>query len=286
MILDGHIHIRDGERDRTKFLSDLKDAGVDGGAVISLPPPAFPAVARSAPADKRLEDVLWWCEESDALYPLFWIDPLEDHALDQVDRAVTAGIVGFKMICDRYDPGDERALPVYRRIAEANKPVLFHSGILWDGKASSPYNRPAEFEALLEIPNLRFCIAHISWPWCDEAIAVYGKFLNASETRQDLSVEMFIDTTPGTPVIYRKDVLTKIYTIGYDIENNIIFGADCSANHYNVNWTREWIERDTKILDELKVSKRDQDRLFSRNLQRFLRVSGERISRKGLRPGE
>ena len=39
-------------------------------------------------------------------------------------------------------------------------------------------------EAGFDIPGLRFCCAHISWPWCEECVAVYGKFLNAL-TRSD-----------------------------------------------------------------------------------------------------
>ena len=63
-------------------------------------------------------------------------------------------------------------MEVFRTISQADRPILFHSGILWDGKPSGPYNHPAGFESLLEVDGLRFCLAHISWPWCDELIAV------------------------------------------------------------------------------------------------------------------
>lgn len=121
MILDGHIHVLDLTEDRDGFLKKLGHAEINGGLVISLPPPAFPFVA-----------------------------------------------------------------------------------------PSSQYNRPSEFEPLLEINGLKFSLAHISWPWCDELIAVYGKFLNAYAGNPDHSVEMFIDITPGTPPIYRQEVLTKL----------------------------------------------------------------------------
>ena len=74
---------------------------------------------------------------------------------------------------------------------------------MWDGKPSGPYNRPVGFESLLEVQGLRFCMAHVSWPWCDELVAVYGKVLNGYTNRRDLTVEMFVDITPGTPPIYR-----------------------------------------------------------------------------------
>ena len=49
---------------------------------------------------------------------------------------------------------------------------------------------------------------------------------------KDLSVEMFIDTTLGTPVIYRNEVLTKLLTVGYDVLDNIIFGTNCNTSEY------------------------------------------------------
>ena len=71
---------------------------------------------------------------------------------------------------------------------------------------------------------MRFSLAHISWPWCDELIAAYGKILNASASRADYRGEMFVDITPGTPTIYRREALTKLFTVGYDIQDNVIFG--------------------------------------------------------------
>ena len=101
-------------------------------------------------------------------------------------------------------------------------------------KPSSPFNRPAEFEALLAVKGLTFCLAHIGWPWCDEMIAVYGNSSTRTLKHADAG-EMFIDLTPGTPPIYRKEALTKLFTVGYDIEDNVIFGTDCTADDYNVS---------------------------------------------------
>ena len=200
--------------------------------------------------------------------------------------AVDGGAKGFKIICGHHYPGDERAMPVLRRIAAAKRPVLFHSGILWDGKPSSRFNRPAEFEALLEVDGLKFALAHISWPWCDECVAVYGKFLNAYSRRPDLSVEMFIDLTPGTPPIYRKEALAKLLTVGYDIENNLIFGTDCCANDYNVAWTKKWHVRDRGIYHKLHVPRPAVRNIFGGNLRRFLGLTAEKVEKKTPRPGE
>ncbi len=287
MILDGHVHMGDGKKDPALFMQRLAEAGMDGAAVISLPPPAsFPGVAELASAVHRLDDLMSFTERHDKLYPLFWIDPMENDAVEQVAESAAQGVAGFKVICNSYDVADPRAMKVFRAIAKLGKPILFHSGILWDGMASSRFNRPIQFEALLEIDGLRFTLAHISWPWCDELIAVYGKFLNAYDRRPDLGVEMFVDLTPGTPAIYRRDALTKLFTVGYDVENNVIFGSDCEVNDYNVGWSREWITRDGEIYEQIGVGKEIRKKIYRDNLLRFLGVSKNSVTHKSLRPGQ
>jgi len=247
MILDGHIHLGREPCDRAALGARMAEAGVDGGVLLSLPPGSMGDVIGTASVAERLDDLFAWCACAPNLYPFFWIDPTTTDARAQV-----------------------RAMRTFEAIAQAGKPILFHSGILWDGKPSSSFNRPAEFECLLEVRGLRFCLAHISWPWCDELIAVYGKFQNALTRRSDLNIEMYVDITPGTPPIYRRDALTKLFGVGYDIEHNVIFGSDCTANAYNVGWVREWMERDRTILADLDVRPEVIDAVFGENLLRFL----------------
>ena len=269
MLLDGHVHMMDLERDPAAFLAELAEAGVDGALVISYPPKCFSAVGPPRPDARRLEALIRIAEAHDALYPVHWIDPLADDVSDQIDAALRAGVMGFKVICNRFHPWEETPMAVFDAVARAGKPILFHSGILWDGTPSGRFNRPAGFEALIEIPGLRFALAHISWPWCDECVAVYGKLLNARARRPELSSEMFIDTTPGTPELYRRDALTKLFTI-YDAAHNVIFGSDSDVAGYGGKRTREWVDRDTAILTDLGLPPETLDGYLAGNLRRFL----------------
>lgn len=270
MLLDGHIHIEEGTVNAGEFHNNLQKAGIDGGVVLSLSPNSFYFNKCTHTSADRLDNLFSWVGSHSGLYPFYWIDPMEDDAAEQVYLADKYGVCGFKIICNNFFPGCEKAMQVYREIAKTKKPILFHSGIIWNGQASSRYNRPCEFEDLLEIIGLRFSLAHVSWPWCDENIAVYGKFKDSYSLRPELNAEMFIDLTPGTPPIYRREVLTKLLTVGYDIDKNLVFGTDCMANHYNCAYAREWADRDNVIYTSLGIDDKAVQNIFSGNLKRFL----------------
>jgi len=267
-IYDLHIHRDDGKP--KKFISQLEEAGVYGAAVFSKRP-----IMDGPSYKERIKDILDFCKDYPGrLFPVLFIHPYESGASDLAKDAVSRGIAGFKMICSDYYVSDPVCLELLRTIASLNKPVCFHSGILWDKNVSAQYNRPINWECLLTIPGLRFSLAHCSWPWYDECIALYGKFQNAYDTRPG-AAEMFFDLTPGTPVPYRRDLLTKLHTVGYDVEHNILFGTDCRTD-YRVEWSKQWQDIDNAIYDELKISKETRKQIYQDNFLRFFGVSGKK----------
>ena len=181
--------------------------------------------------------------------------------------SILSGGCLFSASCNR--PCDERTIPVYAKIAASGKPLVFHSGILWDALPSSEYFRPVLFEGLLEVPGLRFALAHVSWPWHDECLAVFGKLYNAPARRGTAVPKMFIDTTRGTPEIYRKEVLTKIAAFSWH-RGRIMFGTDCVVSHYNVKNCRHAMDCDDAIFGELGLDAQATDRYYRGALQDFL----------------
>ncbi len=270
MILDTHIHIREGEVKRDEMLKNMKKAGIDGGCLFSIHPASFRKDGEGMCAEARLENLFKWVGNEPTLFPFFFIDPLEEDALEQVKMAVDAGVAGFKIICNRHYPCDERPMEVIKAIAETGKPILFHSGILYSNSASSIYNRPVYFEPLLFVKNLRFAMAHVSWPWCDECIAVHGHFRSLRRRGQNNGSEMFLDFTPGTPPVYRKEVITKVMTSLGDVSDNILFGVDATANDYNSEYAAAIIARDNDIFASLCVGEDVKEKYYHRNLMRFL----------------
>ncbi len=128
-----------------------------------------------------------------------------------------------------------------------------------------------EFEPLMSVAGLRFALAHISWPWCDECIAVYGKLDNAVKHAGAVG-GMRIDNTPGTPKIYREDALRKTLLSGYDVLDKLYFGSDNFTEDYRVAWVKDWIALDKQIYEGIGLTKDQVGRMFSDNLLAF--VSG------------
>ncbi len=81
---------------------------------------------------------------------------------------------------------------------------------------------------------------------------------------------MFIDICPGTPPIYREEALTKLWTVGYKVEDNILFGVDSSLDQYGVENARAIIERDNQIYDKLDLDASVREKIYWKNAQRFI----------------
>lgn len=277
-IFDMHIHARGKTPSPEKLISEMDKAGVYGGCVFSAPPEeqGIPDLG-SASFEERLLEIEGWCKGyEDRLFPVMWIHPREENITEKVRRAVKCGVAAFKMICTDYYVYEQQPMALLREIASLGVPVIFHTGILWDGNVSSSYNRPLCFESLLNIEGLRFSMGHCSWPWIDECIAMYGKFLNAKS--RGATAEMFFDVTPGTPEIYRRELFTKLYTIGYNVGDNIMFGLDSYADAWNSDWAKKWLKLDGEIMDRLGVCRRYREKMYSDNLMRFLNKGGEAVS--------
>lgn len=269
--MDCHVHMLGKISRLEDMLEGLDAADVDAAVVLSFPPESNAEADTSKysfAAEDRLSFVMEWAGKSERIFPFFWIDPMEEDAFKQVDMAVEAGIAGFKVICNHFYPCDERPMEVWRHIAGKKKPILFHSGILYTKNFGSVYNRPVNFEPLFEIPDLKFALAHVSWPWHDECIALYGHWRWRYESHMT-TAEMFIDTTPGTPKIYREEVLTKLYRAGAGIEDNIMQGTDCFMD-YDAAYSKDIHGMDEFLLDKLGVTEEQKEKYRCKNLLRFL----------------
>ena len=221
--------------------------------------------------DARLKRLKEWCDHSDGrLVPIYYINPVERDAMQQAEKAVDAGCAGFKVICETHYPGDERAMPVYQRIADLGKSILFHSGILWDWGDNGNYNRPCNFECLMGVSNIKFALAHVPWPWTDECLSVYGKFTNLWEHPSFRNQFMHIDLTPGTPMCYRQDVLNTIHDVDYwGIRDRMLFGSDAFTSTFDGAFIADWAKNDTEMLLKAGYDQETVDKVLYDNAMAF-----------------
>lgn len=282
-IYDMHIHVDTGTPDSARLLHDLESAGIYGGGIISAAPIESKENLLSLDYKERVKNVLEWCKDAgDRLVPILWVNPFEKDISAKIHDAKAEGIKAFKIICEDHYVYCKENMQMLAEIEKTGLPVIFHTGILWSGKDSSRYNRPADWECMLEFGRTKFALAHCSWPWYDECIAVYGKFLNSYNHRQ--SSEMFFDITPGTPEIYRRDLITKMFTVGYDVDDNIMFGTDQTTVQYGSDWVKKWLSIDGALFDELGVSQDVRQKIYHDNFMRFL--SGEDVDHTLPKMGE
>ena len=282
-VYDMHMHTK-GLLDGESTLERMGLAGVNGGSVFSLHPRCYTSLGvHDMEGRDRLNLVLESCRNYEEwLFPVLWIHPDEPDLTSLIEEAAQRGIAAFKCICNDFYIGEEKGIRMLEAVAKTGKPIFFHSGILWDDSPSSKYNRPLNWEELLNrsegtinrIRGLRFSLAHCSWPWYDECIALYGKFLANFRAHPEDDIQMFFDLTPGTPVSYRFDLFRKLLNCGYDVEHNILWGTDCFADDYNDEWARKWLGTDNAIMDQLNISTAIRENIFHKNAERFLGLPG------------
>ena len=263
---DLHVHGPGSIDSRDEFIQTLEQAGLYGAAIFSL---RAEGMDRGTPYEKRVSGVLEYCEGYDGrFFPVLWIHPFESNASAKARDAVNRGIKGFKIICNTYCVSDRLSMELMHTIAELDKPICFHSGILWDTRASGHFNRPINWECLIEVPRLRFSMGHCGWPWYDECIALFGKLQIAAAERSDVC-EMFFDLTPTAPIATRCELLTKLFTSGYDVKHNILFGTDSGVNNYNAVFSKKWQDTDNAIYKELGLGSDVRKLIYQDNFLRF-----------------
>jgi predicted TIM-barrel fold metal-dependent hydrolase len=263
MFSDCHVHCR-ADADGGRVLEAMDAVQMERIVLLA------PAMKESNEALSESVDIITGICSADPsrLLGFAWIEPPMSGAVDHVRKAADNGLRGFKMIPDHWYPYEERFFPVYEAIQETRLPIIFHSGILYGNADSSRFCRPVFYEVMLHFPKVKFALAHISWPWTDECIAVAGRMRAAVDYEGDRS-QMYIDTTRGTPDYYRVDALEK--ALRFCGPSRLIYGSDDRAPG-DLTRARLGVDKDRAIIcDQLGYSQDDFHRIAVENLGDFLR---------------
>lgn len=266
MIIDAHLHCTGRER-TDDVLRALDEARIDHGVLLA--PFLGDGYSLDDPdslerANRHLGALVR--EHPDRLTGLAVVDPRDPGAPDLLRRSIESwGLRGAKMVPTGWYPYDERVQPTFAVASELELPVLFHSGIFIDGR-SGRFCRPTFFEALRDHPGARVALAHLGWPWTDEAIAV-GLIDRIHGVPADRCAFRF-DISFGPPPPYRREALARaLQVLGAGL---LQFGSDCflPCSAGTIAERRGWVER---LLDEIGVDAADRERIWSGTAAAWLR---------------
>jgi len=257
VIVDAHLHCSGAERS-DDVLRSLDDAGVDVGVLLA------PFLSEGFSLDDRAslqranEHVAELVRgRGDRLVGFAVVDPRDPAAPLHLRHAIeTLGLAGAKMVPTGWYPYDRDVQPVFAEARRLGIPLLFHSGIFIDGR-SGRFCRPTFFEALRDHPGLKVCLAHLGWPWVDEAIAV-GLIDRILGVPADASMFRF-DISFGPPPPYRKEALGRaLEVLGPEL---LQFGSDCflPCSGAEIAERMGWVHA---LLDELEVDAAARRRIW------------------------
>jgi predicted TIM-barrel fold metal-dependent hydrolase len=160
---------------------------------------------------------------SDVFIPFVMVDPWRDHAgADEAQRLIEAGARGFKFHppSQGFYANDQRMYELYEVIAAARLPALFHTGQTAVGQGAGAgggirlkYGNPIYLDDVaVDFPDMPIIMAHPSFPWQDEALAVALH-----------KAQVFIDLSGWSPKYFPPQLVHYANTL---LKNKVLFGSD------------------------------------------------------------
>src|SRR5579863_2244677 len=163
-------------------------------------------------------------EHADVLIPFASIDPAKGRMGAREARRLIEeyGVRGFKFHPSQqgFYPNDRKAYVLYEAIAAAGLPALFHTGQTGAG-AGAPggmgvrlkFSNPMYLDDVAaDFPNMPIIMAHPSFPWQDEALAVATHKPN-----------VYIDLSGWSPKYFPQNLVHYTNTL---LKDRILFGSD------------------------------------------------------------
>lgn len=265
MRIDAHLHCS-GRETADDVLRTLDEADTDLGVLLA--PFLSPGYSLHDPASLRRANAhlaRLVRGHGDRLVGFAVVDPRQPGAVQDLERAVDEGLAGVKMVPSGWYPHDEAVQPLFAAAAQRALPVLFHSGIFIDGR-SSRFCRPVFFEALRDHPGARVTLAHLGWPWTDEAIAL--GLIDRLHGVPDDDCAFRFDLSFGAPPPYRRELLRRaLAVLGPGLLQH---GSDCFLPCPGAELVarRRELER---LLEEIAVPQAVRERIFGGTAAAWLR---------------
>ena len=163
-------------------------------------------------------------ENSDVLIPFASIDPAKGRLGAREARRLVRvfGVKGFKFhpTMQGFYPNDRMAYPLYEAIADESAITLFHTGQTGVGSGMRggngmrlKYSNPMYLDDVaVDFPDMPIVLAHPSFPWQDEALAVAQHKPN-----------VYIDLSGWSPKYFPDILIRYANTL---LKKKMLFGSD------------------------------------------------------------
>ncbi|MHA6781633.1 amidohydrolase family protein [Pseudonocardia saturnea] len=212
------------------------------------------------------EEVAQSCaEHSDVLIPFASVDPWKGRAGVREARRLVEdhGVRGFKFhpSLQGFAPDDRMAYPLYAAIEELGVPALFHTGqtgigagVPGGGGIRLRYSNPMLVDDVAaDFPDLPIILAHPSFPWQDEALAVATHKPN-----------VHIDLSGWSPKYFPPQLVRYANTL---LRDKVLFGSD-----YPVITPDRWLAD----FANLEIKPEVRPRILKDNAAALLGLTGAR----------
>ena len=195
----------------------------------------------------------------DTLIPFASIDPFKGRAGRREARRLvtTHGVRGFKFhpSLQGFAPDDRMAYPLYEVIEELGIPAVFHTGqtgigagVRGGGGIRLKYSNPMLVDDVAaDFPDLRIILAHPSFPWQDEALAV--------ATHKPL---VHIDLSGWSPKYFPPQLVRYANSL---LQDKVLFGSDYPVITPD-RWLADFAALDIKPAVRPKILKDNAARLL------------------------
>lgn len=200
-------------------------------------------------------------EHSDILIPFASIDPHKGKTGAREARRLVEefGVKGFKFhpTAQGFYPNDRIAYPLYEAIAETGQPALFHTGQTGVGAGMRggmglklKYSNPMYIDDVAaDFPDMPIILAHPSFPWQEEALAVATHKPN-----------IWIDLSGWSPK-YFPPILVK-YANSL-LQDRVLFGSD---------WPAIYPDRWLADFEALPIKDHVRPKILKENARRLLKI--------------
>jgi predicted TIM-barrel fold metal-dependent hydrolase len=201
-------------------------------------------------------------EHADALIPFASIDPARGKmGAREARRLITEyGVRGFKFhpSVQGFYPNDRKAYILYEAIAEAGLPALFHTGQTGAGAGTRggmgirlKYSNPMYVDDVAaDFPDMPIILAHPSFPWQDEALAVATHKPN-----------VYIDLSGWSPKYFPANLVQYANTL---LKDRVLFGSD-----FPVLTPDRWL----KDFAQLSIKPEVRPKILKDNAVKLLKLS-------------